>query len=105
VTASLDPTSSLDALLAELAAAESLPPSPRLDDLLTEGYGRALAFEAERRRMRRRLRDLAADEDAPTERAEEVLTLVRDEARLAEVEQNLRIALERARSRRFVRRR
>jgi hypothetical protein len=105
VTASLDPISSLDTLLAELAAAEQEPPSTHLDDLLTEGYGRALAFEAERRRMRRRLRDLAAHEDTSGEQAQEVLTLVRDEARLAEVEQNLRIALERARSRRFVRRR
>ena len=47
-------------LLEAPAAGEGAPTLAHIEDALTAGYGRAMALEAEHRRLERRIADLAA---------------------------------------------
>ena len=51
----------IESLLAALSADEFEASLERVDETLTAGYAHALALEAERGRLERRLRELAAD--------------------------------------------
>jgi len=81
-------------LSALLAASDAEDDPATLERALTDGYARALALEAEHRRLERRIGALAASEPDEAER-QELATLVRlakgQEVELAELRQQLRL--------------
>ena len=77
----LAPVPAEDPLLTEisalLAAADGDDPA-RMERTLTDGYARALALEAERRRLKQRIERLTAALDRDTTSRRELATLLRD---------------------------
>jgi hypothetical protein len=65
----------------------------RRQEILTEGYGRALALEAERRRLHERQLELADLAVSDENVARKLATLTRREARLGRLEHELRAIL------------
>jgi hypothetical protein len=70
-------------LLREPAAGHPLPSLVQLEDTLTAGYARALALEAERSRLERRVADVAKriGGDETAQQAEQLVSLTRRIAR------------------------
>jgi hypothetical protein len=65
----------------------------RRHEMLTEGYGRALALEGQRRRLRERQLELADLSEPDAGALRELTTLARREARLGRREHELRALL------------
>jgi hypothetical protein len=65
-------------LLDTPAVGKDAPPLAHIEDTLTAGYARALAVEAERRRLERRIAEIASGIDADVElHSSELRTLAR----------------------------
>jgi hypothetical protein len=71
----------------------------RLHDTLLEGYGRALALEAECRQLRSRQMELAGLPNPDDRALSELISLAQQEARLARDEHDLRALIGRLRDR------
>ena|SRR5436190_16917023 len=91
----------VEELMAELGSRRDADGSlrRRWEELLMEGYGRALAVEGKRRRVLRRQRELAGLPRTEGAVTDELVSLVRCEAALAHEERRLRDLLARLRGR------
>jgi hypothetical protein len=79
----------IESLLAALSAEEFEPSLTRLEDTLTTGYAHALALEAERSRLERRLRELANEVRRPGGRGRAQRELVSLAPRLSAADDEL----------------
>jgi hypothetical protein len=90
-----DFVASVEALIAKLAGAEEVDEDlhARSHEVLMEGYGRALALEGERRRVRERQLQLADVAELDAVMSRELAALAQREARLSRRESELRSVL------------
>jgi hypothetical protein len=91
----------VEELMSELVGVQEMDEGlqTRWHETLMEGYSRALALEAQRRRLRKRLLELADLSEPDAGALRELTSLTRQEARLGRRERKLRALLDRLRNR------